>query len=594
MSSPQTDIASVAIQNHTSTTSDGTIPPPHAESDGTSVPNPPGAEEPSLGSKLLSASRDARQIVRLVQCPVCSGILQEPTTLPCGHSLCKRCVPQTHARTNISWPATAGRLQGFECPFADCKKEHAIGDCAIDVTLNKVLAIIKSAVEQDQTMPGLSNTSTHIIVRDPWTVAGVSSLEGKEPESAVLEGGRIVATYTMAELNRLEYNAEVSYALVGESDDTAEEGDNALFSKMKDLARAEVECQVCYAIFLDPLTTTCGHTFCRTCVQRILDHSDLCPICRRGLSIQPQAAATGLPSNERLVTLIDGFWADLVALRAQAYRLEQQANNSGFDIPIFVCTLAFPHMPTFLHVFEPRYRLMIRRAMEGNRTFGMVLPTPSPDPDGPDFSDYGTLLRIVNIEYFPDGRSLIETRGVSRFRVTRHGSLDGYVVANTQKIDDISVAEEEAIEASETMRVHGVRNLDATPASEPETMPTDPGHPAPPSPARPLPTPASLEDVDTMSTQELVDYVIDFVTRMKARSVSWLLPRIIAIYGECPPSPLLLPWWFASLLPVREEEKYRLLSTTSVRQRMKICCRWIVEWESSRWSVPPSSRPWNF
>lgn len=586
MSSLHTHIASSGIHNP-STPSGNTIPQSHSESDDTSVPNPTGIGELSSPAKLLlSADKDARQIVRLVQCPVCSNILQEPTTLPCGHSLCKRCVPQTHVRTNISWPATAGRLQGFGCPFADCKKEHAIGDCGIDVTLNKVLAIIRGAIEQDRDVTAASATSTHIAVRDPWRVAGVSSLAEKEPESVVLKGSRIVATYTMAELGKLKYSAEVSYASVSASG-AADQFDNVLLAKLKESARSEVDCQVCYAIFLDPMTTTCGHTFCRPCVQRMLDHSDLCPICRRSLSIQPQAAANGLPSNERLVQLINGFWAELVVLREQAYRLEQQANNSGFDIPIFVCTLAFPHMPTFLHVFEPRYRLMLRRAMEGNRTFGMVLPRQSPNPDGPDFAEYGTLLRIINIEYFPDGRSLIETRGVSRFRVTRHGYLDGYVVANIEKIDDISVAEEEAIEASETMRVHGIQNFAVHPeVPETETAPTDSGQSASP---RSLVAPISLEDLDVMSTQELVDYVIDFVARMRARSVSWLLPRIIDIYGECPSSPLLFPWWFASLLPVRDKEKYKLLSTTSVRQRMKICCGWIIEWESSRWSVP--SRP---
>ena len=42
------------------------------------------------------------------------------------------------------------------------------------------------------------------------------------------------------------------------------------------------------------------------------------------------------------------------------------------NIPVFVCTMSFPSIPCPLHVFEPRYRLMIRRAMEGGtREFGM-------------------------------------------------------------------------------------------------------------------------------------------------------------------------------------------------------------------------------
>ncbi|KAI1773673.1 hypothetical protein F4818DRAFT_442980 [Hypoxylon cercidicola] len=560
-----------SIQNNSTSSS---LPPPsnppdsdspasesRSEIDGALAPGPVGTEQPSAASELLlNAVKDARKIVRLVQCQICSGMLREPTTLPCGHSLCKQCVPQTHMRTNISWPATANRLQGFECPFEDCKKEHALGDCTLDVTLNKALAIIKTAVELDRDITRLSNISTQITVQDQWEVAGIPSLAEKGTEPRVLKGGRIVATYTLAELGQLGYDREVSYSSVGMGDDVVAQIDMATLTRLKESARTEMDCQVCYALFLDPLTTTCGHTFCRSCLHRILDHSDLCPICRRTLSIQAQVNRQSYPSNERLCKIINGLWADLVALRSQAYRLEQQANLDGFDIPLFVCTLSFPRMPTFLHVFEPRYRLMIRRAMEGDRTFGMVLHTSSHAPDEPDFFELGTLLRIVNIEFFPDGRSLLETVGVSRFRVTRHGWLDGYVVGNIEKIDDISVAEEEAIEASETMRAHGVRDF----SPEPPSLDSAQDQAQPTAPARPGAAPISLDDLETMSTRELVNTGVDFVRRMRAQSVAWLTARVLAIYGECPTDPTIFPWWLASILPVKDKEKYRLLGTSSV------------------------------
>lgn len=50
-------------------------------------------------------------------------------------------------------------------------------------------------------------------------------------------------------------------------------------------------------------------------------------------------------------------------------------NNVGsmtFEIPIFVCVLTLPCCPCPLHVFEPRYRLMMRRTIATqSRTFGM-------------------------------------------------------------------------------------------------------------------------------------------------------------------------------------------------------------------------------
>ena len=44
------------------------------------------------------------------------------------------------------------------------------------------------------------------------------------------------------------------------------------------------------------------------------------------------------------------------------------------EVPIFVCTLAYPKVVCPLHIFEPRYRLMIRQCMEsGTRQFGMCI-----------------------------------------------------------------------------------------------------------------------------------------------------------------------------------------------------------------------------
>lgn len=46
--------------------------------------------------------------------------------------------------------------------------------------------------------------------------------------------------------------------------------------------------------------------------------------------------------------------------------------STTLEIPIFVCVLALPQCTCPLHVFEPRYRLMMRRALESqSRTFGM-------------------------------------------------------------------------------------------------------------------------------------------------------------------------------------------------------------------------------
>lgn len=115
--------------------------------------------------------------------------------------------------------------------------------------------------------------------------------------------------------------------------------------------------------------------------------------------------------------------------------LEDDERDARLDTPIFVCTLAFPGMPTILHVFEPRYRLMLRRCVEsGTPRFGMVLPARGNGTDRVGgVLEYGTMLEIKSVQMLPDGRSMVETVGSYRFRLLEKGSLDGYTVGRVER-----------------------------------------------------------------------------------------------------------------------------------------------------------------
>lgn len=117
--------------------------------------------------------------------------------------------------------------------------------------------------------------------------------------------------------------------------------------------------------------------------------------------------------------------------------IERDEKDAKLDTPIFVCTLAFPGMPTILHVFEPRYRLMIRRCIDSsNPQFGMVLPSRAPGPGETGTEgvmEYGTMLEIQSVQMLPDGRSMVETVGTHRFRLLERGSLDGYTVGRIER-----------------------------------------------------------------------------------------------------------------------------------------------------------------
>ncbi|KAG6237608.1 hypothetical protein E4U25_002533 [Claviceps purpurea] len=582
-----------------------------------------------------------RHVVRLFQCRRCHKPFRNPVTLPCGQSLCKSCIPETHVRASITYPSVPDRLQGFRCPFDECSKVHALSDCSLDVVLNKVSLVMEQELERARVAASVSSVQTGMKLLNPWQVAAVPSLQDSDVDMRLLPGGRLVSTWDLARDGGLSIDTEVVYmdgpssehdggsSIISDTDSRT--ADLGSLTRLQTLARHEMDCQVCYAFFHDPFTTGCGHTFCRPCLHRILDHSHRCPICRRVLATNPLLNPQPCPSNGTIVRLTETCWPQEKRAREEAVAAEIAARHQDLDMPLFVCTLAFPAMPTFLHVFEPRYRLMIRRALEGNKTFGMVLPKRPRDRDDQHFHPCGTLLRIIDAQFYPDGRSLVETVGLTRFRVLRYGELDGYTVAKTERIDDVSLEEEEAIEAAEaTGRAHDHENFTplTTTASSTSTSTTatavtccetlehdhdaaqsanshanaplegtatttaTDSHNMNPSPhGDPMQTPphhtgcVTASELHTMSTQALMRFATEFVTRMRSKSVPWLTERMLAIYGECPHDPALFPWWLASMLPVRDLEKYRLLATSSVRERLKICCLWIVEWETQKWSL---------
>lgn len=57
---------------------------------------------------------------------------------------------------------------------------------------------------------------------------------------------------------------------------------------IKNITVSDLECIVCSQCFMSPITTTCGHTFCRECLARVFDHGLACPLCMTSLKISEQ------------------------------------------------------------------------------------------------------------------------------------------------------------------------------------------------------------------------------------------------------------------------------------------------------------------
>ncbi|KAG6587559.1 LON peptidase N-terminal domain and RING finger protein 3, partial [Cucurbita argyrosperma subsp. sororia] len=90
-----------------------------------------------------------------------------------------------------------------------------------------------------------------------------------------------------------------------------------------------------------------------------------------------------------------------------------------------------------LHIFEPRYRLMVRRVMEGNHRMGMVIV----DSTTGSIADFACEVEITECEPLADGRFYLEIESRRRFRIIRSWDQDGYRVAEIEWVNDVAPAE---------------------------------------------------------------------------------------------------------------------------------------------------------
>lgn len=188
-----------------------------------------------------------------------------------------------------------------------------------------------------------------------------------------------------------------------------------------------------------------------------------------------------------------------------------------FEIPIFpLSVVLFPGMQLPLHIFEPRYRLMAARALQGDQTFGVSLLAQGREGEVSTVpSPIGCSTEIVDSTRFPDGRLNLMTVGRRRFRILSSREHDGYLIGTCEWLDD---------------------------APEPDA--------------------SSLSDLSRRVRGLLGTYLASL-----ARNAN-LSPRDLDDL-DVPSAPLQLSMWVASVITLPNEQKQSLLEMTSTRVRLQ-------------------------
>ncbi len=102
----------------------------------------------------------------------------------------------------------------------------------------------------------------------------------------------------------------------------------------------------------------------------------------------------------------------------------------------------FPNVFLPLHIFEPRYRAMVKDALAADGIIGMVLLRGASDArpmEIPAIYPVGCSGLITHSECLPDGRYNIILRGLEKFRVIAEDAVDDacpYRLARTEPIEE--------------------------------------------------------------------------------------------------------------------------------------------------------------
>ncbi|KAI0254380.1 PUA-like domain-containing protein [Lactifluus subvellereus] len=566
-------------------------------------------------------------LLPLLYCPLCppSSPLLVPVTLFCGHTVCAKHVSIPAPQPNPHDHLPTRRLRLTPCPLEGCdaspsnpvpppnipsssrvtfypavgpQPDHdsaafeSIPDTRTDITINKLASIIHRSDQHQQAqyterLPTLdsgsgsdSQTDEEILDTQPThPSAGPTTTTPSEPSSELSIPRQISSDASQQDSVRISARKRRRKQLPPPRrlDAPAQSADH--FEKE---LLSELTCEICFMLLYQPITSPCQHTFCSRCLHRSLDHGNHCPLCRQDLP--GFSYFQDHPFNKTIISIILKAFPEAYAERGRV--IEQEERHARLDTPIFVCQLSFPGLPTILHFFEPRYRLMLRRCLEkkSNPCFGMIMP-PSAAGGRSAGNDFGTMLEIKSVTILPDGRSMVETWGAYRFRIMERGTMDGYMVARIERIFDYPSlypdipGDAPSIPAPVPQTVNAEADVQATHHSASvATAPTasDAGPPR-----------SYAQEV-----QELVNVCHAFLDQIQRGAAPWVvqrLNRLSHIYGPMPSDPANFSYWMAMALPIEDTEKAKLLPVKSPLLRLRLVVHWI-EQLNSNWFVGQHAR----
>ena len=113
------------------------------------------------------------------------------------------------------------------------------------------------------------------------------------------------------------------------------------------------------------------------------------------------------------------------------------ADGEPIDLPLFPLNVVlYPGMALPLRIFEERYKLMMQKCMEGDKTFGVVLIREGKEVGGSAIPfEVGTLARITDVVPQGQGRMHLSAIGQDVFRIVDVQQITPYMVGRVELLE---------------------------------------------------------------------------------------------------------------------------------------------------------------
>ena len=128
------------------------------------------------------------------------------------------------------------------------------------------------------------------------------------------------------------------------------------------------------------------------------------------------------------------------------------------ELPLFpLNAVLFPGGFLPLHIFEQRYRKMVKYCIRNESSFGIVMIKEGEEVgEAATPCKVGTAVDLVDVDRFPDGQMNIVTSGHSRFEILEINDELPYLVARVRMLDSLDSEPDTSLEeiAAETRELY--------------------------------------------------------------------------------------------------------------------------------------------